>query len=52
MSQLQVNQIKDKAKKKKKKQNDQTTKQAINRTIPTHTKQLASYFRSAMRGLK
>jgi hypothetical protein len=31
--------------KKKKKRNDQTTKQSlrINRTIPTHTKQLASY---------
>jgi hypothetical protein len=40
--------------KKKKKQNDQTTKQSlkINRTIPTHTKQLASYCRSLMRGLK
>jgi hypothetical protein len=38
----------------KKKQNDQTTKQSlrINRTIPTHTKQLASYCRSLMRGLK
>jgi hypothetical protein len=40
--------------KQKKKQNDQTTKQSlrINRTIPTHTKQLASYCRSPMRGLK
>jgi hypothetical protein len=55
MSQLQVNQVKDKGKNKtKKKQNYQTTKQSlrINRTIPTHTKQLASYCWSLMRGLK
>jgi hypothetical protein len=43
MSQLHVNQVKDQAKKK----NDQTSKQSlrINRTIPTRTKQLASYCR-------
>jgi hypothetical protein len=42
MSQLQVKQVKDKAKTK---QNDQTTKQSLgsNRTIPTHPTQLASY---------
>jgi hypothetical protein len=52
MSQLQVKQVKNKAKKKK--HNDETTKQSlrINRTIPTHTNQLASYCRSLMRGLK
>jgi hypothetical protein len=42
-------------KQKKKKQIKQSnTKQSlrINRTIPIHTKQLASYCRSLMRGLK